>query len=77
MHFCQDELFVILMAVQNGPRNIWRYIVGKANAAFRFFFPKRQTRAFDEDMRVWQQSQLDLRDMRWDKDQRRWVRKDL
>lgn len=68
MHFCQDELFMIMMAVQNGPRNILRYIVN----IFKSLAPSPD-HWVDGDMRTWRNSKRDMVSLKWVKDQKRWT----
>lgn len=68
MHICQDEVFAFLMAVQNGPMNILRYISTHITmwlAAGGWI---------DDDMRSWRQAQIDMKLLTKDKARMVWVR---
>ena len=67
MHFCQDELFTIMMAIQNGPRNVWQFLVGWAEQQLSGVW-------LGDDMRSWRQARVDMTELVWDFDDRRWVR---
>lgn len=55
------------MAVQNGPGNIWRFVLG--------WIEQRLVGTWMEDhMRSWRQARDDMRSLVWDRENMRWRR---
>lgn len=68
MHICQDEIFTFIMAVQNGPMNIFRYLT----ALFTTWLAAGGW--LDDDMRSWRQAREDMELLTKDRKRMVWVR---
>lgn len=68
MHICQDEIFTILMAVQNGPANMLKYFTAL------FYTWLAAGGWIDDDMRSWRQARLDMVLLTKDRTKMVWVK---
>ena len=68
MHICQDEVLAFMLAIQNGPANLFRYL------ATWFHAWLAAGGWIEDDMRAWRQARKDMQLLTKDKTKMVWVR---